>query len=53
MFNVSLSRYGFEEWGNKGLLEVNEKVPVDRERFIMVIIIGKIIAETYFTRKVE
>ena len=28
------------------------KVPVDRERFIMVIIIGRIVAETCFRRKV-
>ena len=28
------------------------KVPVDRERFIMVVIIGRIVAETYFRRKV-
>ena len=29
------------------------KVHVDRERFIMVVIIGRIVAETYFMRKVE
>ena len=29
-----------------------EKVPVDRERFIMVVIIGRIVAETYFRKKV-
>ena len=28
------------------------KVPVDRERFIMVLIIGRIVAETCFRRKV-
>ena len=28
------------------------KVPVDRERFIMVVIIGRIVAQTCFKRKV-
>ena len=42
----------FEEWGNKGLLEMHGKVPVDRTRFTMVVIIGRIVAETCFRRKV-
>ena len=29
------------------------KVPVDRERFTMVVIIGRIVAETCFKRKVR
>ena len=31
----------FEEWDDKGLLEMNGKVPVDRERFTMVVIMGR------------
>ena len=47
MFNVSLSRDGFlEGLGNNGMLEINKKVPVDIERFTMVVILGRIIAET-------
>ena len=37
---------------NKGLLEMNGKVPVDREIFTMVVIIGRKVAETCFMRKV-
>ena len=42
-----------EEWGNKGLLELHGKVPVDRERLTMVVIIGRIVAENCFRRKVR
>ena len=31
---------------------MHEKVPVDRERLTMVVIIGRIVAETSFRRKV-
>ena len=42
----------FEEWGNKGLLNCMGKVPVDRERLTMVVIIGRIVADTSFKRNV-
>ena len=42
----------FEEWSNKGLFEMNGKVPVDRERFTMIVIIGRIVAEICFRSKV-
>ena len=42
----------FEEWDNKGLLELHEEVPVDRERLTMVVIIERIVAETFFRRNV-
>ena len=42
----------FEEWGNKGLLELHGKVSEDRERLTMVFIIGRIVAETSFRRNV-
>ena len=42
----------FEKWGNKRLLEMNGESTSDRERFTMVIIIGRIFAETCFMRKV-
>ena len=42
-----------EESGNKGLLEMHEKGTCsDRERFIMIVIIGRIVADTCFRRKV-
>ena len=34
-------------------LKCTGKVPVDRERLTMVVIIGRIVAETSFKRKVE
>ena len=36
----------FEEWGNKGLFEMNW------ERLTMIVIIGRIVAETCFRRNV-
>ena len=39
----------FEEWGNKGFLEMHGKGTC---RFIMVVIIGRIVEETCFRRKV-
>ena len=37
----------FEEWASKGLLEMNEE---SNCRFTMVVIIGRIVAETCFRR---
>ena len=54
MFNVSLSRDGFFRsevtWN---CLKCMGQVPVDRKRFTIVVIIGRIVAETCFRRKVE
>ena len=53
MFNVSLSRDGFLKSGvTRDCLNCMGKVPVDRERLTMVVIIGRIVAETYFRRNV-
>ena len=53
MFNVSLSRDGFLRSGvTRDCLKCMGKVPVDRKRLTMVVIIGRIVAETCFTRKV-
>ena len=41
----------FEEWGNKGLLEMHGESTCRWERFTMVVIIGRIVAETCFRRK--
>ena len=52
MFNVSFSRDGFLRSGvTRDCLKCMGKVPVDRERFTMVVIIGRIVAETSFRRK--
>ena len=52
MFNVSLSRDGFLMSGvTRDCLNCMGKVPVDRERLTMVVIIG-IFAETSFRRNV-
>ena len=54
MFNVSLSRDGFLRSGvTRDCLKCMGEVPVDRERLIMVVIRGRIVAETSFRRKVE
>ena len=53
MFNVSLSRDGFLRNGvTRDCLKCMGNVTVDRERFTMVVIIGRIVAETCFKRKV-
>ena len=53
MFNVSLSRDGFLRSGlTRDCLNCLRKVPVDRERLTMVVIIGRIVAETSFRRNV-
>ena len=53
MFNVSLSRDGFlRSEVTRDCLKFMGKVPVDSERFTMVVIIGRIVAETCFRRKV-
>ena len=50
---MSLSRDCFLRSGaTRDYLKCIVNVPVDRERFTMVIIIGKIVAETCFRRKV-
>ena len=52
MFNVSLSRDVFLRSGvTRDCLKCMGKVPVYRERFTMVVIIGRIVAETSFRRK--
>ena len=54
MFNVSLSRDGFLRRGiTRDCLKCMDKVPVDRKRLTMVVIIRRIFAETSFRRKVE
>ena len=54
LFNVSLSRDGFLRSGvTRDCLNSMGKVPIDRERFTMVIIIGRIVAETCFRKKVR
>ena len=54
MFNVSLSRDGFLRSGvTRDRLKCMGKVPVDRERLTMVVIIGRIVAETSFRRNVR
>ena len=53
MFNVSLSRDRFfRSRVTRDYLNCMGKVPVDRERWTMVVIIGRIVAETCFKRKV-
>ena len=53
MFNVSLSKDGFLRSGvTRDCLDCMGKVPVDKEKFTMVVIIGRIVAETYFRRNV-
>ena len=53
MFNVSLSRDGFlRSEVTRDCLKCMGKVLVDRERFTMVVLVGRIIAETSFMRKV-
>ena len=53
MFNVSLSSDGFFRSGvTRDCLKCMEKVPLDRERLTMVVIIGRIVTETSFRRKV-
>ena len=39
-------------WVTRDCLKCMGKVPVDRKRFTMVVIIGRIVAETCFRRKV-
>ena len=52
MFNVSLSEDGFLRSGvTRDCLKWMGKVSVDRERLAMVVIIGRIVAETSFRRK--
>ena len=54
MFNVSLLRDGFFRSGvTRDCSKCMWKVHVDRDRFIMVVIIGRIVAETCFRMKVE
>ena len=54
MFNVSLSRDDFLRSGvTRDCLKCMGKVPVDRKRLTMVVIIGRIVAETSFRRKVR
>ena len=53
MFNVTLSRDGFLRSGvTRDCLKCMGKVPVDMERFTIVVIIGRIVSETCFRRKV-
>ena len=53
MFNVSSSRDGFLRSGlTRDCLNCMAKVSVDRERLTMVVIIGRIVAETSFRRNV-
>ena len=53
MFNVSLSRDGFLRIGvTRDCLKCMGKVPVDRERFTLVAMIGRIVEETSFRKKV-
>ena len=53
MFNVSLSKDGFLRSGvTRYCLKCMGKVPVDRERLTMVVIIGRIVEQTCFRRKV-
>ena len=53
LFNVSLSRDGFlSSRVTRDCLKCMGTVPVDRERFTMVVIIERIVAETCFRRKV-
>ena len=53
MFNVSLSRDGILRTGvTRDCLKCIGKVPVRKERLTMVVIIGRIVAETCFRRKV-
>ena len=54
MFNVSSSRDGLLRSGvTRDCLNCMGKVPVDRERLTMVVIIERIVAETSFTRNVR
>ena len=53
MFNVSLSRDGFfRNEVTRDCLKCMGKVPVDCERLTMAVIIGRIVAEACFRRKV-
>ena len=53
LFNASLSRDGFLRSGvTRDCLKYLGKVPLDRERFTVVIIIGRIVAEHFFRMKV-
>ena len=53
LFNVSLSRDVFLRSGvTMDCLKRMSKMPVDRERFTMVFIIGQMVAETCIWRKV-
>ena len=53
MFNVSLLRDGFlRSRVTRDCLKCMGKVPVDRERLTMVVIIRRIVTETSFRRKV-
>ena len=52
MFNVSLSRDDFLRSGvTRDCLKFMGKVPVDRERLTIVVITGRIVAETSFRRE--
>ena len=42
----------FEKWVTRDCLKCMRNVPVDLERLTIVAIIGIIVAETYFRRKV-
>ena len=54
MFNVSLSRDGVLMSGvTRDCLKCMWKVHVDRERLTMVVITGRIVAETFIRRKVD
>ena len=54
MFNVALLRDGFfRSEVTRNCLKCMWKVPVDRKRLTMVIIIGRIVADICFRRKME
>ena len=54
MLNVSLSSNGFLRSGvTRDCLKCMGKVPFDRKRLTMVVIIGRIVAEICFRRKVR
>ena len=53
MFNVSLLRDDcLSSEVTRDCLKCMEKIPVDRERLTMLVITGRIVAETSFKRKV-
>ena len=53
MFNIYFSKDVFFRSGvTRNCLKCMTKVPADVERFIMVVMMGTIVAETFFRRKV-